>query len=199
MIWIDVTPRAAREVRALAAQQPDLQPPDLQQRVPAERFGLRIAVDREAAGDVPRLALSLSSRRSDADVVLPRYGFDVLVHADDAAEVDGLRLDHVSGPQGSGFVLDRTPRPSAPVTAPVTAPEDADLAERVDRALAQIRPALRADGGDVELVSVGHGIAYVRLDGACSGCSAALVTLTAVVERAVVAAVPEVTRTVLVA
>jgi len=47
-------------------------------------------------------------------------------------------------------------------------------------------------------VSVSHGVAYLRLDGACSGCSAALLTLSAVIEKTVLARVPEVTRTVLV-
>ena len=207
MIWIDVTARAARQVRALAAEQNAPRPETV------ERFGLRITVDRrETDGDGPRLDLSLSTRRDDGDLVLPRFGFDVLVHGDDASEVDGLRIDFVVSPDGSGFVIDRIPRqrrpapsPAGPVTAPPfpspppTAPHDEELAERVARALEEVRPMLQADGGDVELVSVAHQVAYLRLDGACSGCSAALLTLTAVIEKALLAAVPEVTRTVLVA
>ncbi len=41
--------------------------------------------------------------------------------------------------------------------------------EKVKNALDQIRPALQADGGDVELVDVKDGIVKVKLTGACGG------------------------------
>jgi Fe-S cluster biogenesis protein NfuA len=41
--------------------------------------------------------------------------------------------------------------------------------ERVEKALEMIRPALQADGGDVELVDVIDGIVKVKLKGACGG------------------------------
>jgi len=209
MIWIDVTARAARQVRALAAEHAA---PPATGAGPGPRFGLRITVDGEQADAAgPRMELSLSTRRGDDDVVLPRFGFDVVVHGPDAPEVDGVRIDFVSTGDGSGFVIDRIPRQRRPAdptsgsltapafgSPPATAPVDEDLAERVGRALEEVRPTLRADGGDVELVSVSHGVAYLRLDGACSGCSAALLTLSAVIEKTVLARVPEVTRTVLV-
>jgi hypothetical protein len=45
------------------------------------------------------------------------------------------------------------------------------MKEKVEQALAKIRPALQADGGDVELVDVGQdGTVKVRLKGACGGC-----------------------------
>ncbi len=43
------------------------------------------------------------------------------------------------------------------------------MKERVEEALKLIRPALQADGGDVELVDVNDGIVKVRLKGACGG------------------------------
>lgn len=50
--------------------------------------------------------------------------------------------------------------------------------EKVEEVLESIRPALRFDGGDVELVDIGEdGTVYVRLMGACSGCSMSLLTL----------------------
>ena len=42
-----------------------------------------------------------------------------------------------------------------------------DLMERVEKSLDSIRPALMADGGNVELVAVEDGIVQVRLQGAC--------------------------------
>jgi Fe-S cluster biogenesis protein NfuA len=43
------------------------------------------------------------------------------------------------------------------------------MREKVEKALETIRPALQADGGDVELVDVVDGIVKVKLKGACSG------------------------------
>ncbi len=68
------------------------------------------------------------------------------------------------------------------------------MKERVEKALQTIRPALQADGGDVELVDVIDGIVKVRLKGACGGCPMSQMTLTRGVEVAIRKAVPEVKR-----
>ncbi|MGE5673104.1 MAG: NifU family protein [Mycobacterium leprae] len=66
------------------------------------------------------------------------------------------------------------------------------LYQRVDRALDQIRPAIRMDGGEVELIDVEEGIAKVRMVGACGGCPMSTMTLKMGIERAIRQAVPEV-------
>jgi Fe-S cluster biogenesis protein NfuA len=70
--------------------------------------------------------------------------------------------------------------------------DEMNLTERVEQALDQIRPALRMDGGNVELVDVEDGIAKVRLMGACGGCPMSTMTLKMGIERAVRSAVPEI-------
>jgi len=67
-----------------------------------------------------------------------------------------------------------------------------DLAEKVRQALESIRPALQADGGDVELIGVDGGVVRVRLTGACGGCPMAAMTLKAGIERRLKELVPEV-------
>ena len=58
------------------------------------------------------------------------------------------------------------------------------LKEDVTNALSSIRPALQADGGDVELVDVTEdGVVKVRLKGACHGCPMAQMTLSQHIER----------------
>jgi len=67
------------------------------------------------------------------------------------------------------------------------------MREKVETILAQIRPALQADGGDVELVDVTpDGIVQVRLKGACSGCPMSTMTLKMGIERALKQQIPEV-------
>lgn len=66
------------------------------------------------------------------------------------------------------------------------------MKEKVEKALKSIRPALQADGGDIELVDVANGVVKVRLTGACGGCPMSQMTLTEGVEKAIKKAVPEV-------
>jgi len=66
------------------------------------------------------------------------------------------------------------------------------MRDKVEAALEQIRPALLADGGDVELVDVNDGMVTVRLRGACSGCPMASMTLKHGIEQLLKEQVPEV-------
>lgn len=70
-----------------------------------------------------------------------------------------------------------------------------DLKERVLASLETIRPFLKADGGDIELVNISEdGIVEVRMQGACGHCPMSMMTLRAGVERALKRDVPEVLR-----
>lgn len=71
--------------------------------------------------------------------------------------------------------------------------EAVDLPTRVARALESARPYLQSHGGDVELVEIVEQTVYVRLSGACHGCSMSASTLRNSVEEAVRAAAPEIT------
>ena len=65
----------------------------------------------------------------------------------------------------------------------------------VQAVLDKIRPALQADGGDVELVDVtADGVVKVALQGACRGCPMSQLTLANGVERVLKENLPEVTR-----
>lgn len=69
--------------------------------------------------------------------------------------------------------------------------------KEIERVLDNIRPAIQADGGDIELVGVtGNGVVSVRLLGACIGCPSSNMTLVMGVERNLKLSVPEVTRVV---
>ncbi len=62
--------------------------------------------------------------------------------------------------------------------------------ELVIRTLEKIRPYLQRDGGDVEYVSMDDDIVYVRVHGACIGCSALDMTLKEGVEAIILDEVP---------
>ncbi|MBM2825172.1 MAG: nifU [Dehalococcoidales bacterium] len=66
------------------------------------------------------------------------------------------------------------------------------MREQVEAALDKIRPALEADGGNVELVDIKDGVVSVRLVGACGGCPYSTMTLQRGVAEIVKAEVPEV-------
>ncbi len=67
------------------------------------------------------------------------------------------------------------------------------IRDRVRKVIDQIRPAVQADGGDVELVDVTlDGVAQIRLHGACVGCPSSRITLQVGIERNLRQHVPEI-------
>lgn len=68
-----------------------------------------------------------------------------------------------------------------------------DPVTHANRVLVSVRPQLQSHGGDVTLVRVEDGTAYVRLEGACNGCSMSSVTLRNLVQDALVEGVPSIT------
>ena len=67
------------------------------------------------------------------------------------------------------------------------------MREQVEKVLERIRPALQADGGDVELVEItADGIVKLRLQGSCVGCPSSTMTLQMGIERALKNEIPQV-------
>jgi Fe-S cluster biogenesis protein NfuA len=65
---------------------------------------------------------------------------------------------------------------------------------KIEQVLDSIRPALRSDGGDVELIDFDEedGVVQLRLMGACGTCPVSTLTLRQGIERRLMMAVPEV-------
>ena len=72
--------------------------------------------------------------------------------------------------------------------------QDESVEARVNRALDKVRPGIQADGGEVWLIKVENGTAYVQMLGACGGCPASTMTLKGAIELVVCQDVPEVTQ-----
>ncbi|OPX12801.1 NifU family protein [Mycobacterium sp. AT1] len=69
----------------------------------------------------------------------------------------------------------------------IVRPDPVTVANRV---LTEVRPQLQSHGGDVVLVRIEDGTAFVRLEGSCNGCSMSSVTLRNLVESALTDGVP---------
>jgi NifU-like protein len=67
-------------------------------------------------------------------------------------------------------VANPTPRPAPRLDAP-------ERIAAIEGALAALRPRLKADGGDCQLVDVVDDVVRVRLTGACVGCQLASMTV----------------------
>lgn len=71
-----------------------------------------------------------------------------------------------------------------------------DSRARIEAVLDKIRPALVADGGNIEFVDLIEKDARLRMVGACGTCPSALMTMKMGVERALLAEVPDLVDTV---
>ena len=66
------------------------------------------------------------------------------------------------------------------------------MEEKIKAALEKIRPALQADGGDLEYVDYNDGVVTLRLKGACGSCPMSLMTLKQGIEARLRREIPEV-------
>ena len=74
----------------------------------------------------------------------------------------------------------------------VTQPQS--VRDKVQGVINLIRPAVQADGGDIEIVNVtGEGVVQIRFHGACHGCPSSTMTLQDGIVRILREKVPEVT------
>ena len=60
---------------------------------------------------------------------------------------------------------------------------DEELLSAVTKVIDKVRPSIKLDGGDIELIDVKNGVVYVQLQGACVGCGSAGTTIKFGVER----------------
>ncbi len=60
---------------------------------------------------------------------------------------------------------------------------DEDLKPAVENVIAKVRPSIKLDGGDIELIGIKNAKVYVQLKGACVGCASSGTTLKYGVEK----------------
>ena len=60
---------------------------------------------------------------------------------------------------------------------------DEELKPAVTNVIEKVKPSIRLDGGDIELIAIKDGKVYVQLQGACVGCSSSNTTLKFGIEK----------------
>ena len=122
--------------------------------------------------------------RRDNDVVIAQEGFDLLIDGFSFHLLRGASVDFVDGASGGGFSVDNPNEPD---------PSSDPLFARVQRFINdQINPGVQTHGGNVTLLEVKEGIAYVELGGGCQGCGMVDVTLKQGIERMLKEQIPEI-------
>jgi Fe-S cluster biogenesis protein NfuA len=66
------------------------------------------------------------------------------------------------------------------------------MEQKIRQVLDKVRPALQADGGDVEFIDYHDGVVTVRLKGACGSCPMSTMTLKHGIEARLREEIPEV-------
>jgi NifU-like protein len=96
----------------------------------------------------------------------------------DEAWGGGQTLKVLQQPVLLGMPLAKKAKEDGPPLSPF------QFSKKIEKAIDEyVRPMLKADGGDVEIVDIKDTLVYCRLSGACQGCSSANQTLRMLVEQ----------------
>jgi Fe/S biogenesis protein NfuA len=139
---------------------------------------------RVLAKDGPRfryeIALEDPRERAADDLAVESEGLTVVLDPASATDLTGATIELDSAVMGGGL---RIENPNEGWQDPIARA----VQEVLDR---QINPGVGSHGGQVTLVEVKDGTAFMRFGGGCQGCAAVDVTLKQGVETAVRSAVP---------
>lgn len=146
---------------------------------------VRVAIsERSPTGFQYQLEFCDASERRPDDLVFEQGTLLFYIAGDSVEDLRGTKLDYVDTGFSAGFKFDNPNRPKLL--------ED-PIAERVYRVLQdEVNPSVASHGGNVQLLDVKDGTAFVRLGGGCQGCGQADVTVKEGIQTAIRTAVPEI-------
>ena len=128
------------------------------------------------------IALEDPRERSADDLAVESDGLTVVLDPTSATDLAGATIELDSAVMGGGL---RIENPNEGWQDPIARA----VQDVLDR---QINPGVGSHGGQVTLVEVKDGTAFMRFGGGCQGCAAVDVTLKQGVETAIRAAVPSI-------
>lgn len=124
------------------------------------------------------------SERAQGDLVFEQDGVTFYVDGDSLAELRGTSLDYVDTGFSAGFKFENPNKPKL-LSDPIAARVQRVIQERVN-------PGVASHGGQVTLLDVKDGTAYVRLGGGCQGCGQADTTVKEGIQSMICEEVPEI-------
>ena len=128
----------------------------------------------------------LDEKNSDQDLILEFENFKTIIRKQDKSKLEGATLDWVESVHGSGFKMINPNKPQNNLGT--------ELAQKIQKLLDEdINPGVASHGGNIELLDVVDGTAYVKMSGGCQGCSSAKSTLKQGVEVRIKQMFPEIT------
>jgi Fe-S cluster biogenesis protein NfuA/nitrite reductase/ring-hydroxylating ferredoxin subunit len=145
----------------------------------------------QLVGRVEELQAALETRGES----VPRGLAEELVSA--VVQMYGAGLERIvrsvseAGPQGEQIAASILDDPLVATLLLIHDLHPISLEQRVQQALDSVRPYMESHGGNVELLSLEHGVARIHLQGSCSDCSASSVTLELAIKQALEEAAPD--------
>ena len=123
-------------------------------------------------------------QKQENDVTVPQEGFELYVDGFSYHLLRGATVDYIDSISGGGFSVSN-PNELDPSSDPLFTRVKIFIDE-------QINPGVQTHGGNVTLLEVRDGIAYVELGGGCQGCGMVDVTLKHGIERMLKEQIPEI-------
>ncbi len=124
------------------------------------------------------------SDKRDDDFVFEQDGVMFYLAGDGLEQLRGTSLDYVDTGFSAGFKFENPNKPKL-LSDPI--------AERVHRVIQErVNPGVASHGGEVTLLDVKDGTAYVKLGGGCQGCGQADATVKDGITSLICAEVPEI-------
>lgn len=126
------------------------------------------------------------------------FGYDFITVSKNGGEWDhlkpailGIIMEHLMS--GAPVMMTRTPCPAAGEGEEFFSREDSAVVEIIKELIeTRVRPAVAHDGGDITFRGFEHGIVYLNMRGACSGCPSSTATLKHGIENLLRHFVPDV-------
>jgi Fe-S cluster biogenesis protein NfuA/nitrite reductase/ring-hydroxylating ferredoxin subunit len=150
---------------------------------------------REASEQLVGRVEALQSRIEACGQSVPRELADELVSA--VVQMYGAGLEQVigallaAGEDGERIASSLAEDPLLATLLLIHDLHPVPLEQRVQNALDSVRPYMESHGGNVELLSLEHGVARIHMRGSCSDCSASAVTLELAIKQALEEAAPD--------
>ena len=144
--------------------------------------GLLAKVNAEMVAD-GLLAEAEAYKAGGADPAALKKNAQSARKADNAGNAERAAADSANAARSAAMAAGVAPSPVSPLAPPPKPLTNLQRIRLIEETIEDIRPLLKKDGGDCELLDVDGSNVLVKLSGACVGCQAASMTVGGIQER----------------